>query len=387
MLFSAQVDFGSVRRDVATVIYHTMRLAVFFILQLMLLLISCEAKRRSYHRPWRSIRDEDSDESGFRTVLRTVRSGRSKSSDPQPPATQLTTEAETQPQTQTTTRTQPTTQTQTTASEQTTNQEQHTIQAHTTQTLPTTQAQTTTQTLPTTQAQTTTQTLPTTQAQTTTQTLPTTQAQTTTQTLPTTQAQTTTQTLPTTQAQTTTSIEYTFLTANSPDCDSSLAHNFPVRVQYRTTSVDTANQQSGATIFNKWVDYPYESDVVSEVDELSIRKIEANTSIQIRFIQQEHRGGFCDCWALANLSIIHSDSVREADYCDKHNTSSNFIHSALMEKMPSFRQQNIVAVFCEDSASVPREFTVQFGGDVASCDDLVNIKNTPIDCSESDQRV
>ena len=33
-------------------------------------------------------------------------------------------------------------------------------------------------------------------------------------------------------------IEYTLMTLNSPDCESSLADNFPVRVQYRELSPD-----------------------------------------------------------------------------------------------------------------------------------------------------
>ena len=30
---------------------------------------------------------------------------------------------------------------------------------------------------------------------------------------------------------------------------------------------------------------------------------ELQDSSQFRFVQSEHRGGFCDCWAVANLTL------------------------------------------------------------------------------------
>ena len=38
---------------------------------------------------------------------------------------------------------------------------------------------------------------------------------------------------------------------------------------------------------------------LSETDEL------LQNGSQLRFVQQEHRGGFCDCWSLANLTVNH----------------------------------------------------------------------------------
>ena len=33
------------------------------------------------------------------------------------------------------------------------------------------------------------------------------------------------------------------------------------------------------------------------------RIIASALPVQFRFVQSEHRGGFCDCWALANLTV------------------------------------------------------------------------------------
>ena len=30
---------------------------------------------------------------------------------------------------------------------------------------------------------------------------------------------------------------------------------------------------------------------------------------QLKFVQREHRGGFCDCWAIANLTVNHMKYV------------------------------------------------------------------------------
>ena len=47
------------------------------------------------------------------------------------------------------------------------------------------------------------------------------------------------------------SIEYTLITANSPDCESSLADNYPVRVQYGVTS---GNENRS---INEWRSSPF----------------------------------------------------------------------------------------------------------------------------------
>ena len=46
-------------------------------------------------------------------------------------------------------------------------------------------------------------------------------------------------------------VEYTLITANSPDCELSLVDNFPVRVQYRTT---IGNGGEGG--LSEWMDSP-----------------------------------------------------------------------------------------------------------------------------------
>ena len=32
--------------------------------------------------------------------------------------------------------------------------------------------------------------------------------------------------------------------------------------------------------------------------------IAGDLPVQFRFVQLEHRGGFCDCWAVANFTVI-----------------------------------------------------------------------------------
>ena len=31
---------------------------------------------------------------------------------------------------------------------------------------------------------------------------------------------------------------------------------------------------------------------------------------ELRLVQGEHRGGFCDCWAVANLTTVNSPDLR-----------------------------------------------------------------------------
>lgn len=125
--------------------------------------------------------------------------------------------------------------------------------------------------------------------------------------------------------------------------------------------------------------------------------------VELRFIQQEHLGGFRDCWAVANLSLILVPNVQSSDVeplnfnyskiilCDTDgdvkNNIRSFFHPAIMEQLPSFQQQDIDALFCEDSASIPREFIAQFGRpSTAQCEEPV-IKDPPIYCGESDLRM
>ena len=37
---------------------------------------------------------------------------------------------------------------------------------------------------------------------------------------------------------------------------------------------------------------------------------ELQDSTQFRFVQLEHRGGFCDCWAVANLTLNESIGLK-----------------------------------------------------------------------------
>lgn len=47
-------------------------------------------------------------------------------------------------------------------------------------------------------------------------------------------------------------IEYTLVTANSPDCESSLSDSFPIRVQYRKVEDNAANN------LIEWIDSPFQ---------------------------------------------------------------------------------------------------------------------------------
>ena len=49
-------------------------------------------------------------------------------------------------------------------------------------------------------------------------------------------------------------VEYTLITANSPDCVASLVDKFPVRVQYRTIIGDDGGQSN--TSVSEWMDSP-----------------------------------------------------------------------------------------------------------------------------------
>ena len=51
------------------------------------------------------------------------------------------------------------------------------------------------------------------------------------------------------------SVEYTLITANSPDCEPSLVDNFPVRVQYRKTRPGNGGGNQAST--NEWTGSPF----------------------------------------------------------------------------------------------------------------------------------
>ena len=119
--------------------------------------------------------------------------------------------------------------------------------------------------------------------------------------------------------------------------------------------------------------------------------------LQLRFVQLEHHGGLCNCWAVANLSLIHVPSfqpsesdvilVNESKLCGANNKSvTNFFHPLLTDEPPSIQEQRIVAGFCADSASIPREFVAQFGPSTLPCEEPT-IKDPPTNCSESDLRM
>ena len=117
----------------------------------------------------------------------------------------------------------------------------------------------------------------------------------------------------------------------------------------------------------------------------------ASEPFQFRFVQWEHHGGFCDCWAVANLTLIHvptfySSSVIELNYSklcgvDIYIKKKNFFHPAAVTT-EAIEDIDIVAGFCEDSASVPRQFVAQFGTTVTQCDKSA-IKDPPTDCGDS----
>lgn len=126
---------------------------------------------------------------------------------------------------------------------------------------------------------------------------------------------------------TTNRVEYTLITADSPDCPDSTAFPKP-ELQYRRWRTD-----NWTTIFSKLILYLYvyhwllpyiQTDrtyvllenynstenmahirVWSYLSELSDIDESLQNGSQLKFVQREHRGGFCDCWAMANLTVNH----------------------------------------------------------------------------------
>ena len=51
-------------------------------------------------------------------------------------------------------------------------------------------------------------------------------------------------------------IEYTLITANSPDCEPSLGDNYPVQVQHRTIVSSSESANSNDVDATEWTDSP-----------------------------------------------------------------------------------------------------------------------------------
>ena len=41
----------------------------------------------------------------------------------------------------------------------------------------------------------------------------------------------------------------------------------------------------------------------------NISSISNSQRVQLRLVQSDHRGGFCDCWAVSDLTLRHEDST------------------------------------------------------------------------------
>jgi hypothetical protein len=41
----------------------------------------------------------------------------------------------------------------------------------------------------------------------------------------------------------------------------------------------------------------------------NIISISDDQRVQLRLVQSDHRGGFCDCWAVSDLTLTHEDIV------------------------------------------------------------------------------
>ena len=117
-----------------------------------------------------------------------------------------------------------------------------------------------------------------------------------------------------------TQIQYTLITTNSPDCLSngnlSSRFQFP-QLQYQWRSLRWGNLESGTNL--KWFSLCillllqiFSEGNTSDANNISFTTfvVDLNINLQqcsfnhlrFRFIQTEHRGGFCDCWEVANLT-------------------------------------------------------------------------------------
>jgi hypothetical protein len=123
-------------------------------------------------------------------------------------------------------------------------------------------------------------------------------------------------------------LEYTLITANSPDCPNFQVYP-PPQLQYRegpgsewTTLTSKILFSFNSIISSLVLLYYYTLDMQmvhhtnfttskrARVDisrfvlDLSLNgSQELQYSSQFHFVQMEHRGGFCDCWAVANLTL------------------------------------------------------------------------------------
>jgi hypothetical protein len=121
---------------------------------------------------------------------------------------------------------------------------------------------------------------------------------------------------------------YTLITANSPDCPSFQAYP-PPQLQYREgpesewTTLTSKIFLSFSSIISSLLLYYYTLDMqmmdhttftTSKRARVDISRFaldlsqlngsqELQNSSQFHFVQMEHRGGFCDCWAVANLTL------------------------------------------------------------------------------------
>lgn len=62
--------------------------------------------------------------------------------------------------------------------------------------------------------------------------------------------------------------------------------------------------------------------VTIDVEEDWLQTFTNDSSIRFRLIQLEHRGGFCDCWSVADLKVIHW-----ADQDLRYNASHTHTHT------------------------------------------------------------
>ena len=120
-------------------------------------------------------------------------------------------------------------------------------------------------------------------------------------------------------------VNYTLIMVNSPDC---LGNNgsftaSPPRLQYRVNGTqmwrsfkfgsynDIDNYAIVLFILsphlftltekvpNRCEEHVSMTNYLASID----RIIASELPVQFRFVQLEHRGGFCDCWAVANLTV------------------------------------------------------------------------------------
>ena len=107
--------------------------------------------------------------------------------------------------------------------------------------------------------------------------------------------------------------------------------------------------------------------------------------LQFRFIQREHRGGFCDCWAVTNLTAtLTNGEVKNLRYGSNNAVADHQVNQSNLLIFRKSCGNNIshvdlsmfnnddttqwddgtaIAGFCGDSASVIRVFQTQSGSE------------------------